>query len=237
MSVVGAGGKTSLVHELAAEAAGRGLSVIITTTTKFTKPAGTVMPEIVEASDAEIVERLGERLRPGAVLVASAGRGNRGRYLGFEPSTVDRIAGELRPGLLAVEADGSAHRPFKAPAEHEPAIVSTSTHVIVCVGLEVLSRPLDARHVHRPEVVRSLAEGRVNGVVTPDLVIEVLTHELGGRKDVPPGARLSALLNNPVTPEHERLGLHIAQRLVYSGYHRAVVANAHRRDGVRGVVR
>jgi hypothetical protein len=72
--------------------------------------------------------------------------------------------------------------------------------------------------------------------ITADMVVEVLTHEEGGRKNVPPGARLSALLDGPETAEHERLGAYIAQRLVYAGFERAVVATTEPWAEVRALV-
>ncbi len=235
VAAVGGGGKTSLVYALAREASARGLSALVCGTTKFTRPMGAEMPPVVEAGPDQIVSLVAARLREGEALVASAGAGARGRLLGFEPLVVCQLA-QLGPGLLAVEADGSAHRPFKAPAEHEPVIPACSTHVVVCVGLEVLGKPLDQAAVHRPEIVARLSEAQPGEPVTPSTILRVLLHPEGGRRGVPPGAHLSALLNSPATGEHVRLGVHIAQRLVYGGFERVVVANAHRPGDVRAVV-
>lgn len=237
VAAVGGGGKTSLVHALAAAAAARGLSAIVTTTTKFTRPPGMPMPPIIETSNLDAAKDVANRLQPGLTIVACTGIGARGRLLGFQPGTIAALA-TLGPGLIAVEGDGSAQRPFKAPGEHEPVIPGAATDVVVCVGLEVLGHELGARWVHRPEMVAILAGARQGEPVTADMIVRVLLHDRGGRKAVPPGARVHALLNNPVTTEHERLGVHIAERLVYGGFRRAVVANAHRPHGdVRAVVK
>ena len=235
VACVGGGGKTSLVHALAAEAASRGLSALVASTTKFTRPPGREMPPVLQTTDANAVEAVRLGLRPGVVLAISAGDGTRARLTGFAPETVDALSA-LRPGIIAIEADGAAHRPFKAPANHEPVIPASATHVIVCVGLQVLGRTLDSAWVHRPELVAELSRAAIGDPVTADIILAVLLHERGGKKAVPPGARLSVLLNGPFTPEHERLGAHIAARLVYGGYHRAVVATAHVAGDVRTVV-
>lgn len=236
VAAVGGGGKTSLVYALAYEAAGRGLSALVTTTTKSTRPAGMAMPPIVESTDETLAEDVALSLAPGTVLVASAGDASRRRIAGFAPESIDALAA-ISPGLVTVEADGSAHRPFKAPADHEPVIPASSTDIVVCVGLGVLGRALEARWVHRPEIVASLADSFPGAIVTADTVVRVLLHQAGGRKHVPPGARLHALLNGPSTVEHEKLATHIAERLVYGGYHRAVVATAHKPGDIRAVVR
>lgn len=236
VAAVGGGGKTSLVYSLGAEAAVRGLSAVVASTTKFTRPPGGEMPRIIESRDADLAARLRCELAPGAVVAASAGDGAHGRIDGFLPQTIDDLAG-IGAGLIAVEADGSAHRPFKAPASHEPVIPASATDVIVCAGLEVLGHALEAPWVHRPEIAARLADTFPGALVTADTIVRVLLHEAGGRKGVPAGARLHALLNGPSSEEHERLGAHIAGRLVYGGYHSAVVATAHRPGDIRAVVR
>ena len=235
VAAVGGGGKTSLVYALAQAAADRGLSAIVTTTTKFTRPRGITMPAIVETSDLDPSQGLGEALTPGAVVVATTGAGERGRLLGFEPGSVARLA-ELGAGLIAVEADGSAHRPFKAPGAHEPVIPACATDVVVCVGLEVLGHELCDTWVHRSELAGALAESPPGEPVTADLILRVLLHPEGGGKGVPPRARLHALLNNPASPEHEKLAVHLGQRLVYGGFGRVVVASAHRPGDIRAVL-
>lgn len=236
VAAVGGGGKTSVVYELAREAADRGHSAVVTTTTRFTRPKGMEMPPVVEASGAEIAGRLAGSLRPGGMVVAISGRGSQRRLVGYDEQGMASIA-RLKPGLLAIEADGSGRKPFKAPAEYEPVVPSCATHVVVCVGLEVLGRPLTDENVHRPDLVAWLAEVRQGENVTSSVVTRVLLHPDGGKKRVPPGARLCALLNNPPTEEHEKLGVHIGQRLVYGGYHVAVVASAHRPGDIRAVLR
>lgn len=235
LTAVGGGGKTSLVFGLVTEAADRDMSALATTTVKFTRPPGWPMPEIVEQPGDVIAKVLANKAAKGTSLTAISGRGTHGRMHGFEPAVIDGFEGLF--DIVAVEGDGSGHRPFKAPAAHEPVIPSASTDVVVCVGLEVLGRPLNEQWVHRPEIVGRLAEWPADAPIALATILRVLLHSEGGRKGVPPGARLHALLNNPRTPDHEHVATQLAERLVYGGYTRAVVASAHRRGDVRAVVR
>jgi len=235
VAAVGGGGKTSLVYALAREHQQRGGSAIITTSVKFTRPAGEALPPVVVAGPAEAAERARAEIAPGKAVVLASGRGTHNRLLGFDTGTISALAA-LQPGIITIEADGSAHRPFKAPADHEPAIPECATDVIVCVGLEVLGEPLDERRVHRASLAAALADQRIGDPVTVETIVHVLRHPQGGRKNVPATARLHALLNNPLTPDHERLGAHLASRLVYEGFATAVVASAHRPGDIRAVV-
>jgi len=236
VAAVGGGGKTSLVYALANEAAARGLSAVVTTTVKFTKPPGKPMPKVIETTDMRAADDVSDALRAGQVVVAASGTGPRDRLLGLLPETIASLAA-ARPGLLTVEADGSAHRPFKAPAEHEPVVPACATDVVVCVGLAVLGHPLGDTWVHRPELVAKIGGAVLNAPVTADVIVRVLLDEHGGRKGVPAGARLHALLNGPATDEHLVLANHIASRLVYGGYTSVVVATAHKPGAVHSVVR
>ena len=58
---------------------------------------------------------------------------------------------------VVVEADGSRRLPFKAPAEFEPVIPSSSTLVISTIGADSLDQVI-SDCCHRPNLVADLAE-------------------------------------------------------------------------------
>jgi probable selenium-dependent hydroxylase accessory protein YqeC len=223
VAAVGGGSKTSLLFRLALEARERGIPAAVTTTVKFTQPAGLPMPPVVTAEPGELAARAAAALAEHGAVTLISGRGERGRMLGFAPDAVDLLAGPGR--LVLVEADGSAHRPFKAPAAHEPVIPAGATAVVVCVGAAVLGQPLDARWVHRPELAGPLAGLHPGAPVDAEAAARVLLHPAGGRKGVPAGARLCGLVNTPGAPSAAALAL--AERLQAGGYVRVVVATAH----------
>ena len=234
VAAVGGGGKTSLVFALAREAIERGRSAAVTGSTRFTRPANTNDFQLVATTDEDAVDHIkaASWARP---LLVSAGDGTKGRLLGLAPGTLDGVAA-LGLGLLAVEADGSRGRHFKSPGENEPVIASSTTDVVVSFGLDVLGRPLNDRYVHRPERVIALAGGTLGEPVTAALVALVLAHEDGGRKNVPPGGRIHAMLATRGNRTEIEAGNNVAARLVYAGFERAVVADPLTRE-VYGVVR
>ncbi len=235
VAAVGGGGKTSLVFSLANEAAARGLAAAVTSTVRFTRPRGIPMPPCIETTAKELNAAFAREMRPGEARTFISAEIERGRMAGFPPEVVSQLP--RGDHVLAIEADGSAHRPFKAPAAHEPAIPATTTDVVVCVGLSVLGHPLSDHWVHRPGLVSDLANVATGAPVTADVIVETLLHAEGGRKGVPEGARLHALLNRPLTPEHQAVANHIAARLVYGGYNTAIIATAHEPGAIHGVVR
>ncbi len=107
---------------------------------------------------------------------------------------------------LLIEADGSRQKALKAPAAHEPAIPSFTDLVIHVSGLGALGAPLDDEHVHRAERFSQLSGLPLSAPVTPQAVTAVLAHPEGGLKNIPPGARRIALLNQADTPELRSIG-------------------------------
>jgi probable selenium-dependent hydroxylase accessory protein YqeC len=235
VAAVGAGGRTRLLQALADATTARGDSVLITATTRSRPRPDSGLPHL-RSNEEEVVNRASEALAANRSLVATGPLGENGRLRAFTAETVDALAA-LGAGLMLIDCDGARERPFKAPGEDEPVVPGSATNVIVCVGLRVLGLPLTAENVHRPEQVAALAPCVPGELVTADLIVEVLTHAEGGRKHVPPGARLSVLLSDPPTGEHERLGQHIAERLVYGGFYRGVVANLDGPESVLAVIR
>ncbi len=225
VAVVGGGGKTSLVFRLAFEAQERGIPAVVTTTVKFTRPAGQPMPPVVAGRPDRLAERCTAALAAGGAVTLVSGVGDRGRMLGFEPAVIDGLREAGR--IVLVEGDGSAHRPFKAPAAHEPVIPGGATHVVVCAGLQALGKPLDGRWVHRTELAARLCGLRPGEQLTVEAMAAVLLHPEGGRKGVPAGARLMALLNVPDRCEGAAEGGLLAETLVGGEFEAAAVATAH----------
>jgi len=128
------------------------------------------------------------------------------------------LFGRLRawcPGVCILnEADGSRMRPFKAPAAHEPVIPVETTLVVPVVGADVFGAPLDDEHVHRPELVSALSGAPLGTPITPEIVARVLAHADGGRKGVPVGARVVALINKVERLQDRAPARETAERLL-----------------------
>jgi probable selenium-dependent hydroxylase accessory protein YqeC len=122
---------------------------------------------------------------------------------------------------LLNEADGSRMRPFKAPADYEPVIPTQTTLVVPVVGADVFGTPLDADHVHRPELVSALCGAQMGTAITPAIVARVLAHPQGGRKGVPAGARVVVLINKVDSlrdraPAHEAAACLLRESAIHS---------------------
>ncbi len=191
--MVGAGGKTTLVYRLAAEARSAGWRVLVTSTTHMGPMAeattGPVLVEVESAIEADLARALategratvlGRRVRPDKIE-------------GVAPERVDALAATA--DLVLVEADGARGRSLKVPAPHEPVIPASTTLVIVVAALDVLGRPLDAATVHRLDLVCA-ATGAPEGVlVGPALLAAALAHPSSYPSRIRAGVRSAVFLN------------------------------------------
>ena len=195
--LVGGGGKTTLMFRLADELAASGRRVVTTMTTKiFVGQMERAPARLVLEGEGSLLAQLPQALADyGHVLVAGGTIVEQDKVQGVPPALLDRIAAHPAVDAVIVEADGSRRLPFKAPAPHEPVIPASATIVVPIVGLDVLGQPLDAEHVHRPEIVAELTGATLGDPVTPAMIAAVLAHPQGGVKDAPPTARVIPFLN------------------------------------------
>lgn len=137
-ALIGGGGKTTAMHTLARELAGRG-TVILTTSTHIC--ASEEFSTYTDIDASGIRERLAAE---GVICIAGAGAGGKlcAPKLSFE---------ELRElaDYVLVEADGARRLPLKAHASHEPVIPETAGLTILVVGADGFGQSI-GRVCHRP---------------------------------------------------------------------------------------
>ncbi|HUG52030.1 MAG TPA: selenium cofactor biosynthesis protein YqeC [Vicinamibacteria bacterium] len=229
VAVAGAGGKTTLVYRLAAEARACGLSVLVTTTTHMgavdEELTGPLLVESEGEPEAALVEAL---TREGRVTLLGR-RVRPDKLEGVAPSRVDALA--RLADLVLVEADGARGRSLKVPAAHEPVIPATTTVVVVVCALDVLGHPLDDERVHRVELVRAATGVEPGEAVDEDCVAMALRHADGYPARIPARARAGVFLNKAEDDRALAAGARLAARLIPP--YRWVVAGSARSGAVR----
>ncbi len=195
VALVGGGGKTSAMFRLAREVVDRGGRAITTTTTKIFAAQIKLAPAHVAAREATKEGIAAALARHGHVLVIGDEEPDTGKAEGVSLELFAALRAWFPDASLVNEADGSRMRPFKAPAAHEPVIPIETTIVVPVVGADIFGRPLDAAHVHRPELVSALTGAALGTPITPEIVARTLAHRDGGCKAVPRGARVVVLIN------------------------------------------
>ncbi len=166
-AVIGGGGKTSLLRTLGEELARWGHTVLLCATTKIIPFSG--MENLLSPTEETLRAALAaHRLVCAGAPVPGAGK------LTAPEVPMERLAG-LADYVLA-EADGSAGRPMKAHAPHEPVIPPLANQTILVAGASGFGQPV-AEAAHRPALYALLAGLPETAAVTPEAEAAVLRAE------------------------------------------------------------
>ncbi len=214
IAFVGAGGKTTSMYQAARELTDKGLSVLVTTTTKI------YSPHYEDRKNISLYLGSADGLRPGQrkcksdiLVAASAELKGINKLIGYTAEEIDRIQSESAFEVVLVEADGAKEKPLKAPGENEPVVPETSTHLVGVIGLDCLGLSLDEQNVHRPEILADIAEQPINSPISEETLISLIVSPNGLFKGLKPGCKSVLLLNKADTPMLEQRGLSILQSL------------------------
>ena len=133
IALVGAGGKTTLMFQLARDFGGR--AICTTTTHLALDQLGEADQHLIISDPAEL-SGLADQYE-GKILLVTGPQVETNR-VGSPPQEVLRALVDLADSWicpLIIEADGARKLPIKAPAEHEPAIPGFVNTVITVIGL------------------------------------------------------------------------------------------------------
>ena len=199
LALVGAGGKTSALAQLARQ---KTCPVILACSTHFGAWQTAIAGRHVIIDQPSQLAHITDLPDPVTLFTGPAAGDNRLSGLSLDALAVLRDLAVRKSALLVIEADGSRRRPLKAPAVHEPVIPSWINHVVVVAGLSGLGQPVDEAHqaVFRPAVFAQLAGVEPGSPVAVVDLMRVLCHPQGGLKEIPAAARRTVLLNQADTP-------------------------------------
>jgi probable selenium-dependent hydroxylase accessory protein YqeC len=196
ISLVGGGGKTTLMFALAWELASGGGCVITTTTTKIFEPLPSQTPLLlVEADEEKMTESLVQNMDKYSHITLARERLPSGKLAGISPELVDGLAGVDRVSCVIVEADGAKHRSLKAPGPAEPVVPSSTSLLIPVVGVDAVGCRLTEENVFRPRIVSELTGLPLGEVVSTEAIAFLITHHRGIIKGSPDGARIVPFIN------------------------------------------
>ena len=193
-SLIGSGGKTTLLGILGRELSSRG-RVILCTTTKIRPQPG--FPLLLSPS----AEKLSAFLETAPAVCVGAPFGTDGKLQAPPLTMAEMLA---CADYVIAEADGSAGQPLKAHAPHEPVIAPETGLTILLAGASGLNRPI-REAVHRPELFVELASCGTSDPASPEAAAAVMRQEsLGGilvinQYETQPGParRLASLSGRP----------------------------------------
>ena len=217
VSLVGGGGKTTLLYAFARHCAAKGWRVLVSTTTHIRQPG-----ENYAADEAA----LASLWAAGQYAVAGV-PAEQGKLTALPPEQLTRWMAQA--DMVLLEADGAKRMPCKAPAAHEPVLLPQCDTVLAVAGLSALRHPL--REVcFRAELAAELLCVPQDAQLTPELLANLLASEAGGRKAV--GDRsFYVVLNQVDTKEQAALARQVAD--ILKKIYRISCATSHFEKGER----
>lgn len=228
VSIVGAGGKTSLMYALARELADAGKKVLTTTTTKILAPTKDESPAtIVCRSSEEIVEKATLLLENHCHLtVASEYLQGHNKLKGLESSAIEHILQSNLFDYIVIEADGAARRSLKACAPHEPVVPPFSDRVVAMVGLDVVAKPLAEEWVFRSSIFARNTGLETFAEITEASIASAIIHDMASVSVTGQECMKIAFLNKADNLKAFQTGERIAACIEKNGssvFHRIVI--------------
>ena len=205
ISLVGAGGKSTLFNRLAEELAYKNKRMILTTTTKmFSWQLAPFVKKgrLIEGRDEETIQGCIKKYfslesKGGRLAVIGEKMQDKGeeKVAGPPPDWLDKWWEDKLADYFLVEADGAAGRPVKAPASYEPVIPLSTTDLIGVIGIDALGLSLQEENVFRSQIFSRLTGLNLGEKVGIEALVFLICHPQGLFKGVPPSCFRHLFIN------------------------------------------
>ena len=171
VSIVGSGGKTTLMNYLAKEFNKR--KVLVSTTTKIRIPSQDFYDFIAfNKEEADAIKNINNK---GIYVLGSKIKDN--KLESFDLEYMKSITDNF--DIVLLEADGSKEKYIKGWNETEPVILDNTTITIGIINLEILGKLVNENNVHRVEQFMDLTGAKLNDVIEKEHLIAVIRGEKG----------------------------------------------------------
>lgn len=240
ISLVGGGGKTTIMFALARELTSNGNHVIMTTTTRIIKPLSSeTQLLLIETDDEQMIKTLLQNVDKYCNITLASKRFPSGKLIGISPELVDRLSELDQAPYIIVEADGASRKSLKAPNLTEPVIPGSTSLVIPVVGVDAAGRPLTRDYVFRPEIASSLSGTPLGAAISTEAIARLITHPQGIIKGSPVHSRIIPFINKVDLKDGLSIGRDVAHRILAKRHpqiERVLLGQAHLTEPVVEII-
>ena len=212
VSIVGGGGKTSLMFLLAHAFQGKGQNVVTTTTTRILRPTEQQSANVVLFADDDFKDNLQDCLSlNGHATVADHFLPEGNKLKGINCSQIEQICDYTFVDRIVIEADGARQLSFKAAGNNEPVIPPNTDLFVSVVGLDIIGKALNDENVFRAELVSSRTGLEMGERITALTLAKLAVHSQGLLKGCPSNARSCIVLNKIDIPDGKEKALSVIE--------------------------
>lgn len=179
-SLIGGGGKTSLMYQWAAGLKSAGHTVVTTATTRLADEPREGISITRASSLADAVHQLKRPFNSNTIAtLISDQKSEPGKLTGISPEWIDQLSQLFPFTFFLVEADGSAGRSLKGHLAHEPVIPSCSSLVIPVIGIDAIGKRISEVIVHHLEQFCRITGTAAGESIDEAMIVKAL-FSLGG---------------------------------------------------------
>ena len=152
ITIVGAGGKTSLMFS-ASSLLRKNYKVLVTTTTNIYVPDEKLYDEMIMLSEIkdDNYKNIIEKSKNGVYIIGNYIENKLGENKPKIKGLNSKILDEISPyfDIVLIEGDGSKEKPLKGWKDDEPVIYNKSTKVIGVVDISSIGLEINENNIHR----------------------------------------------------------------------------------------
>lgn len=172
ISIVGAGGKTSLMNLLAKEIS-LDENVLITTSTKIYKPNNSEV-DYLYLNYEDLISNLNKK---NSIFAYGSSLNSDDKLIGIKLKEIKDLKKYFNK--IVIEADGSKCKDLKAWNKNEPVISNDTTITLGILSLSTIGMEINEENIHRLEIFRELIKDKNSTNVDLNILIEVIFNENG----------------------------------------------------------
>lgn len=178
VSIVGGGGKTSTMNELAKELKNMNYKVLVTSTTAIMMPKKEEFDYLYIQKETDIEKEI-ENLEEGTITVLVKEFIRQDKVKGLEIEFLDNIIKRNIFDIVIIEADGARMKTIKAPREDEPLLTKYTTKTIGVFGIDSIGLRINDNNIHRAEMFLKIIEKEENDILDDEDIVKLIESDKG----------------------------------------------------------
>ncbi|WP_372366621.1 selenium cofactor biosynthesis protein YqeC [Candidatus Uabimicrobium sp. HlEnr_7] len=212
ISIVGAGGKTTLMFTLARQLSEYNLNVISTTTTKIFYPSPQETSIIIQGYHSN--KPISFEQNKHITIINEILPNN--KVKGFPANTIDAWLEIPNINYIIVEADGARRCDIKWPdITKEPVIPKSTTTTIAVIGGDCFSKVLSESHVFRAQLFAQKTQSKLGENLSLEAISRLFVNSDGLFANSPPNAKKIVFINK-IHSDRTKLAISLAKIITKS---------------------